>query len=709
MEFIKVELAGCIIKDLLTHPFSARPLYEQISIVNAGRPTPELPNLTHQSAKFQRHFQTTIYSKCNWLTGSPELNALFCWNCLLFGHDRQSSWTKTGFTNLNNLVNAVNRHEVTVTHLRASLCFLTFGSSKGDKLSDNQLDAEISLHNQKVRRNREILRRLINAVSFLTKQELAFRNKDKKEISNNSGNYVELLKYTGNYDSLLADHLENPTKFDGTAIEIQNEIIEACGETILQAIKQELKEAYFVSIIVSETTDVPTQAQFSIVLRYVYKGEARERFLGFCDIEDKTARAIVEKIRQCLTEFECNEKLVAQAYDGALFMANHLNGVQAQLKGTHPFASFVYCYVYEINKVLSKNVTLIPECKIFFSSASLIAAFFSQSSRRGKYLDEFLSRRLPQICPTGWNYSSRLISTLCGNRSLLINVFETMLACPDEVEADILASANSFLSLFEDFQFNFLLKMFNKIFAYTDLLHDVLQDQLSDILNCHQTITDVQLNIASLYDDFENVYRDTEELVGEPSKKKSTDYKLLYYEVIDTIVNQIEFLFLDYRKLTFLSLLSHHHFWAYEQTFPYDPFQSLLDSYGKFFDEGRLKNELIVVYSSEEFSEKTLADMASMLNANAFLRNSFPQLDRLVSLLYTVPISTTSVNSSVSTLRRVKNYCRYNSGEERISHLPLLSIERDLMAQLQSDNQFYEDVYSFFSQNEHRKMDFDYR
>ncbi len=50
----------------------------------------------------------------------------------------------------------------------------TFGRSRIDFLIDNQKQRADQLHNEKVKENREAMRRLIDAVHFLSKQELPF-------------------------------------------------------------------------------------------------------------------------------------------------------------------------------------------------------------------------------------------------------------------------------------------------------------------------------------------------------------------------------------------------------------------------------------------------------------------------------------------------------------------------------------------------------
>jgi hypothetical protein len=87
--------------------------------VQSGIPCPDLPRLTathkDKSQGYIRHFQTSQYSKTQCITGSSKLNKLFCWSCLLFASE-QIVWSKNGYDNLNNLHNAIQKQEKSVTH-----------------------------------------------------------------------------------------------------------------------------------------------------------------------------------------------------------------------------------------------------------------------------------------------------------------------------------------------------------------------------------------------------------------------------------------------------------------------------------------------------------------------------------------------------------------------------------------------------------------
>ena len=701
-------MVSCAIVNLLERPFVRRDFQEKNNIVENGRLTPKLPRLTQSAKNFTRHFQDANYDKYKWLTGSDELNALFCWNCLLFGQDRNTSWTKTGFTHLGNLSKAATAHESTTGHIQSTLALISFGRTRIDTQLDEQRREQISLHNQKVKQNRELLKRFINVVCFLGKQELGFRGHNESSSSINRGNYVEILNLIAEYDPILRTHLEMSTVFKGVSNHIQNDLIEAVASSLLEEIKSEIKETKFVSVLVDETTDVSTIAQLSIVLRYVYDGKTRERFIGFCDVsKDRTASSISEIIRQFLTEFSCNQKLIAQSYDGAANMAGNMNGVQALIKSTHPEALFIHCHAHVLNLVLSQSMNSLSECKIFFSTLSGIAAFFSRSTKRTKFLEEFLKRRLPHVSPTRWAYSSRLVNVVCEDRSKLCDVFNEMLNNPTEIEQDMLVPARGFLSTLEDFTFCFLLRTFNNIYAFTDILYNILQSKTFDILYCRNKIAETRQNIAAMRGNFEDVYAETVSNVGEPSKRKSLNYRRIYCEIFDNVDSHLDSRFQDYGNLQFLALLSCDKYLSYRKKFPEQAFNNLVHSYGSRFENVRLKNELTVLYCSKEFENKTPYELLKILTSTD-MSSCFPQLSCLVSLICTIPVSTASVERSFSALKRIKTYSRNTTAEKRLSNLAVISIESELLEEIKRRETFFEKTVQFFATKE-RRMDFHYR
>ena len=155
----------------------------------------------------------------------------------------------------------------------------TFGVSRVDLQLEEQQRRETSLHNERVRKKQEILKRLIDCVIFLGQQELPFWGHDEGKESLNRGNYLELLSLLSDYDADLRNHLATATIFTGTSGKIQNDIINAVSDVLNDAIKKEIDQTKFVAVMVDETTDFSNTAQLSYVLRYVTDMGVKERFL----------------------------------------------------------------------------------------------------------------------------------------------------------------------------------------------------------------------------------------------------------------------------------------------------------------------------------------------------------------------------------------------------------------------------------------------
>ena len=98
---------------------------------------------------------------------------------LLFATDQHGVWSHTGFANLTCLSRAATRHQDTAGDLQAMVVSKTFGETRVDIQLSMQVRRETELHNEKVKKNREILKTLTDCVIFLSKQELSFQGHDE--------------------------------------------------------------------------------------------------------------------------------------------------------------------------------------------------------------------------------------------------------------------------------------------------------------------------------------------------------------------------------------------------------------------------------------------------------------------------------------------------------------------------------------------------
>ena len=175
-------------------------------------PTPPLKEMklqrgTNVTRKF-RTFNPTQYSKTEWLTGSANLNKLFCWPCVLFGKTTSKlncPWV-TGYDDLSNIYLALVRHGKSKEHLNSEIKLKLFGNVRIDEALAQSAVISVQQHNHKVRQNREVVKRLVIAALYLSRQELAFRGHDESAESSNKGNYVEFVHAFAEVDPLLVEH-----------------------------------------------------------------------------------------------------------------------------------------------------------------------------------------------------------------------------------------------------------------------------------------------------------------------------------------------------------------------------------------------------------------------------------------------------------------------------------------------------------------------
>lgn len=168
-----------VIAQLKTKPFGSLKFEDKLLIVKDGRPCPSLKNLTaivkDRNKSCTRHFITSNYDNHNWLCGSHSLVKLFCWPCLLFSKCKSNIWVSTGFSNLSGLSKSAKAHENSESHLQCVMDLYSFGKQRVDEALDKTLKINNSRHNQKVFfKKREVLKRLIDVMCTLAKQELPF-------------------------------------------------------------------------------------------------------------------------------------------------------------------------------------------------------------------------------------------------------------------------------------------------------------------------------------------------------------------------------------------------------------------------------------------------------------------------------------------------------------------------------------------------------
>ncbi|CAL9695954.1 unnamed protein product [Knipowitschia caucasica] len=271
---------------LQLNPFTRRSLEEKKRIKELG---PEKPGLQIQQQasdrgrSYTRGFSGLCYAKHSWLAGCEVSNALFCFPCLLFQSvGTEVLWTTTGVRDLKHLSEKCKRHESSHCHIDNGMKLQFFGRVSIAEQLDEGYRVGIRRHNEEVTKNRHVLSRIIDCVKFCGAFELALCGHDESESSVNPGIFRGLVDFVASLDVALKEHLETATVFKGTSKTVQNELLDCMLSVAREQIIEEAQKSVFVSIQADETTDISTQSQLVLVLRYIDdKHSVQERFFEF--------------------------------------------------------------------------------------------------------------------------------------------------------------------------------------------------------------------------------------------------------------------------------------------------------------------------------------------------------------------------------------------------------------------------------------------
>ncbi|KAF1388865.1 hypothetical protein PFLUV_G00067270 [Perca fluviatilis] len=233
---------------------------------------------------------------------------------------------------MHHLSEKIKKHELSKTHMDSCLRLSALGRVNIATQLDEGYRLAVRRHNDEVSKNRHILSRLIQCVKFCGVFELALRGKDETEGSTNPGIFLGLVNFVAQLDEVFEDHLKNAKVFKGTSKTIQNELLECMLAVVREHIVEEVKSANFIAIQADETTDVSTQTQLVLVLRYIDSNhKVQERFFEFLPISESTSVSIASVLLERLNGLFADDekvKLIAQAYDGASVMRGEKAGVQ---------------------------------------------------------------------------------------------------------------------------------------------------------------------------------------------------------------------------------------------------------------------------------------------------------------------------------------------------------------------------------------------
>lgn len=148
---------------------------------------------------------------------------------------------KIWLDDLNNYHNLKHRHETNRSHIESLIASKIYGNVRIDTCLSEAYRKNIEKHNEKIKNNRHVVSRLIDATCYLAKQELPFRRHDEQMTSASRGNYVELINLMEALDLRLSGHLTTATVFPGLSRDIQNDLVWSISNALMKKISLEVE------------------------------------------------------------------------------------------------------------------------------------------------------------------------------------------------------------------------------------------------------------------------------------------------------------------------------------------------------------------------------------------------------------------------------------------------------------------------------------
>lgn len=624
------------------------------------------------------------------------------------------------FDNWKNAIEAFNEHEKKSFHRNSVLGADNFLEILEGKKNPIDQDLDRGLREQ-IAKNRKNLTPVITTVIWCGRQGVALRgHRDggridlSREPVENEGNFKALLRLRAcNGDDSLKSHLEEcGANATYTSWRTQNEIISACNSIILRELVSKVNAAKCFAVLADETTDIAGVEQLSLCARYVdmEKIEIREEFLQFVPVTDLTGRGLADTILKSLHDIGiATEYIRAQGYDGAASMSGAYNGVQAHVRQQCANAIYVHCASHSLNLSLSSACS-VPQIRNCMGTVAKVCEFFHASPKRQAALGDQIEKlvptarvtRLKSLCPTRWVQRHDALN-------VFVNILHPVLSTLQNISdswSDRESSSNAQILLCALQRSEFLVCLFvaEKVFSISLPLSKYLQTVNMDLSSALTLADDVLFTARNLrsrahevfHELFEHITSVCEEIglviempriVGQQRMRSNVpsstpeEYfrRCVFLPFLEAFTEQIDERFVKHKSiLTQFKVLLPSSLSLLPSKDDENAMRILCESYHSDVGDSvsSAVGELHLWYRKLQRLEKR--PMGPLEALQSCPPGIFPVIRKLLQIMATLPVTTSTSERSFSTLRRLKTYLRNTTGALRLNGLALLNIHREV-------------------------------
>ena len=686
------------------------------------------PRTCHDSYFHTIHRLTKKQYARKWLCYSESKGRLFCFPCKVMacsGSESQNKLVKEGFNDWKNANNLLRRHEESNSHQQHLIELLMRKKSGGcvDSQLVNQIEEEHKYWST-------LLERIIEVVKFLAERGLAFRGNDEKIGSHHNGNYLGLLELLAKFDPFMAEHIKahaNKGKGHTSYLSktICEEFISLIGSSVHDSIICELKNSKFYTISLDSTPDISNIDQLTLIVRYVLPTGPVERFIKFLDMDSHNAEHLQDKLLTFLNENGIDiGNCRGQSYDNASNMSGRYNGLQARIKQLNEFAEYVPCFAHSLNLVGKCAAECCEEANIFFSFVENIYTFFSASTNRWSLLTAALSNgdqnlKIKRMSDTRWSARADSTKALFSGYSSILQVLDDIVL-DNQQKAECRQQARGLFSTMTKLETGIMIIFWNQILQRFQLTSACLQSSGQDLNSAcalYESTYGYIESLRSTYSDIEKKAIDlteTEEYEQQRRRKRQRNRiyddecgtssgaspsaptqtpsqkfeRTVFFVIIDNLLVALSKRQAAYEKLNSVFGFLHRLQLSTRDEIVKNSF-NLVQMYPKDL-ELSLSEELL------QFTELLKSGLSSnigktdvpvelqyyqLLTENS-LDVCFPNLDIALRIYLSMMVTNCSAERSFSKLKRIKNELRNSMGKERLNYLSLISIENQLMHEI---------------------------
>ncbi|KAL0773248.1 hypothetical protein Bca101_038399 [Brassica carinata] len=492
----------------------------------------------------------------------------------------------------------------------------------------------------------------IDASRFLLRQGLSFRGHFEKEEAVNKGNFLQLLKYTGEQNETISKVILSNAPGNNQMVSplIQKDIVHSFAEEVRQAILEEIGHDVF-GLLVDESADVSHKEQMGVVFRYGMS---------------------IKKVR-------------GQGYDGASNMRGEFNGLRSLVARENSSAYYVHCFAHQLQLELEKQI-----------SSGEVKTGTGQNQERS----------LPRPANTRWGSHHKTLLRLEELFSTTIKVLEYV----QEEGMDDLQKrqACGLLKYFHTFDCVFYLHLMLLILGLTANLSLALQEKDQNILNAMSLVESTKRELQKLRDDGWSLLMDKiasfckkhnagmlimeDDFVNPKNPRKRSNitnmhhYKVnCFCTVLDLQIQEFNDRFTEVTTdllICMAALSPTDSFYAFDK----EKLVRLAKLYPEDFTYGEilsLEQQLDIyidnIRRDERFkSVENLGDL-SCLMVKTQKHIAHPLVYRLLKLVLTLPVATASVERCFSAMKLVKTAARNRIGDQFLSDCMVCFVEKELL------------------------------